>query len=118
PIYVCEAVAISDHESLLFKMRAQAAKAAACQRVHAGVDQPNLPVGCRAPGNFAGAIFQIDEEIAVVHDIVVEVLLDDLALVAASHEKIVEAMRGVEAHEVPEHGLAADLTHAYGAACG
>ena len=44
-----------------------------------------------------------------------KVLLDHLAFVAAGNEEILEAMAGIDAHDMPEHGLAPDFQHGLGA---
>jgi hypothetical protein len=46
-----------------------------------------------------------------MQEIIREIFLDDVALVAAADHEVVGAVRRVELHDVPEDGLAADLDH-------
>src|SRR6185436_3334141 len=42
------------------------------------------------------------------------ILLDDIALVPAADHEVVHAVGGIDLHDVPEDGLAADLDHRLG----
>ena len=47
-------------------------------------------------------------------EIVGEVLFDDIALVSATNNEIVDPVGGINLHHVPEDRLAADLHHGLG----
>jgi len=53
----------------------------------------------------------VEGDVGGVKKIIGEVLLDDVALVAAADDEIVDAVRGVELENVPENRQAADLNH-------
>ena len=50
-------------------------------------------------------------DVGHVQEIIGEIFLDDITLVAAADHEIVDAMRRIDLHDVPENGLAADLDH-------
>ena len=54
---------------------------------------------------------EIDREVALVRQVVREVLLDHVALVAAGDDEVADAEGRVVAHDVPEDGPAADRDH-------
>ena len=53
----------------------------------------------------------VERDVGHVQEVVREILLDDVALVAAADHEIVDAVRRVDLHDVPEDRLAADLDH-------
>ena len=53
----------------------------------------------------------VERDIRHVQEIVREIFLDDIALVASADHEIIGAVRRVELHDVPEDRLAADLDH-------
>ena len=53
----------------------------------------------------------VERDVRHVQEVVGEVLLDDVALVAAADDEVVDAVRRVDLHDVPEDRLAADLDH-------
>ena len=111
---VCQPITIGDHKGLVVQVRSQATQPATSQSIQAGVDQSDFPVGRRGLLHFAGTHFQIDEEIAVMHDVIVKVLFDDFAFVAARDDEVAEALLRIKIHNVPEHGFAADFDHRLG----
>ena len=49
-----------------------------------------------------------------MEEVVGEVFLDDVALIATAHDEIVDAVVGVELHDVPQNRPPADLNHGFG----
>ena len=49
-----------------------------------------------------------------MQEVVGEVFLDHVALVAAADHEVIDAVGGVDFHDVPENRLAADLDHRLG----
>ena len=58
---------------------------------------------------------QIKRNIRIIHEIIHEIFLDGFMLVAAQHHEIIKSIMGIDFHDVPEYGLAADLHHGLGA---
>ena len=54
---------------------------------------------------------RVDRHVGGVQEVVGEILLDHVALVAEADDEIVDAVMGVDLHDVPEDRLAADLDH-------
>lgn len=113
---VGEAVAIGHQERVFaFEVLCDAAQAASCARVVAGVDQGD------APGLGDGVVHghlvvgDVEGDVGGVQEVVGEVLLDDVALVTEADDKVVYSLLGVELEDVPKDGLAADLDHGLGA---
>jgi hypothetical protein len=46
--------------------------------------------------------------------VVGKILFDYVSLVAAANDELVDSMRGVRLHDVPQNGFAADLDHRLG----
>ena len=90
-------------------------EAAAGSGLFAGVDEGD------APGFGDGVVHghlvggHVEGHVGGVQEVVGEVLLDDVALVAAADDEVVDAVRGVELEDVPEDGQTADLDHGLGA---
>ena len=57
---------------------------------------------------------EADGEVVVHRLVIQEIFLDHVAAVAQAEHKIAEAVVGVELHDVPEDGAAADLDHRLG----
>ena len=49
-----------------------------------------------------------------MQEVVCKVFFDDIALVAAANDEVIDAMMGVNLHDVPQDGLAPDLDHGLG----
>src|SRR5262249_10806669 len=73
-----------------------------------------LPVEARRLEHPERAVLEIHDEVALPHGEVAEVLLDELALVAARDQEVGEAVARVQAHDVEEDRVAADLDHGLG----
>ena len=77
----------------------------------AGVDERHLP-GLRLPlvdGHRVEG--DVEGDVRHVEEVVGEILLDQIALVAAADHELVHAMGGIELHDMPEDRPAADLDH-------
>ena len=57
---------------------------------------------------------EVEGHIRVVHEVVGEVLLDHVALVAQADDEVVKAVMTVVLHDVPQNGVLADLGHRLG----
>ena len=60
-------------------------------------------------------VVHVEGDVGGVQEVVGEVLLDDVALVAAADDEVVDAVLRVDLEDVPEDGAAADLDHRLGA---
>ena len=58
---------------------------------------------------------EVKGHVGGVQEVVGEIFLDEIALVAEADDKVVHMMGGVDLHDVPEHGKAADFNHELGA---
>ena len=56
----------------------------------------------------------VEGDIAIVQEIIGKIFLDHVALVATADHKIVDAMVGIDLHDVPQHRQPADLHHRLG----
>lgn len=57
----------------------------------------------------------VEGDIRHMQKIIGEVFLDDVALVAAADNELIDAVTGVDLHDMPEDWHAADLHHGFGA---
>ena len=67
-----------------------------------------------APAPLHGSGGEIDREVARHVGKLQEEVLHHLGLVAERHHEFLEAVGGVELHDVPEHRMLADLHHRLG----
>src|ERR1700761_464909 len=59
-------------------------------------------------------LFHVEGDIGGVEEVVGEVLLDEVALVAAADDEVVDAVMGVDFEDVPQDRPAADFDHGLG----
>jgi len=64
-----------------------------------------------SPVKWRAQMRHIEGDVRHVKEIIGEILLDHIALVAAAHDEIVDAMTGIDLHDVPKDRLAADFDH-------
>lgn len=77
----------------------------------AGVDERHLP-GLRLTLVDRHRVEgDVEGDVGHVEEVVGEILLDQIALIAAADHEVVHAMGGIELHDVPENRPAADLDH-------
>ena len=111
---VGDTVAIGEAERLVAEILPHALDAAARHRLLAGVHQRHPPGLDAVAVGVHGVVVQVERHIGARQDVVAEVLLDHVALVAAADHEIVEAVGRVDLHDVPEDRLAADLDQRLG----
>ena len=64
--------------------------------------------------NFHAVIGDVESYIGHVKEVIGEVLLDDIALVAATNHEVVDSVVRINLHDVPKDGLAANFDHRLG----
>src|SRR5262249_23156165 len=108
------AVTIGQHEGSVADERSKPSHTPAGQRIETRIDKMNLPSLLMAapPLHLAGA--QIDREVARHVGELQKEVLHALGLVAERHDELLEAIGGIELHDVPEDGMLADLHHRLG----
>ena len=111
---VADAVAIGEAEVFAVEIGAHALEATAGHGLLAGVDQGDAPGLGVLLMHLHAVRTQVEGDIGHVQEIVSEIFLDQVALVAAADDEVVDAVGGVELHDMPEDGLAADLDHGLG----
>ena len=78
-----------------------------------GIDQGHLPWLCVTLVDLHRIILHVECDIGGVKEVVGEVFLDEVALVTATDDKVINAVCGIGFHDVPENGFAADLDHRF-----
>src|SRR6185369_1465427 len=112
---VGDAVAVGEAEALLVgDVVADAPQPAAGHRALAGVDQRHAPRLGVLLVHFHRVLGHVERDVRHVQEVVGEVLLDDVALVAAADDEVVDAAGRVDLQDVPEDRPAADLDHRLG----
>ena len=109
---VGNAVAIGKAEGLVvFDKIRNPLETAAGHGVFAGIDE-RYPPGLGMPFMyFHAVIHHVERYIRHVQEVIGEVLLDDIAFVAAANDEIVNAVMGVHLEDVPEDRFAANFDH-------
>lgn len=114
-IDVGNAVPVGDHEAIRVDVLCDALDARPFQGFRPGVGHGDAPVGHlrgRVVGRRAGG--EIHGEVRITHTVIVEILLDDLPLVAEGQHKILVTVPGVHGHDMPQHRTPADFDHRLG----
>ena len=99
---VPDAVPIGDHKGLVLQPFSEPQQPAARHGTYPRVDHSDAPVDTVAADNVAGAVLKIDEVVVGTGEITVKILFNAFALITARHEKILEAVSGINFHDVPE----------------
>ena len=110
-VEVCHTIAVSETELLLSHIFADSLQAACSHRVEPGIYDGNLPVLGVVLVELEAIVAQVECDIGVKQEIVHEVFLDDVLLVAGTDDEFVDAVCRIRLHDVPEDGLAANLNH-------
>ena len=91
-----------------------ALEAPTCHGFFASIDQ------CHPPGfgfqlvNFHAVVRKVERDIRHVQEVVREVFLDQVALVAAANNEVVYSVMGINFHDVPQDGFATNFDHGLG----
>jgi hypothetical protein len=113
---IADAVAIGHAEGVLVaQVIGDAQQAPAGHRSIAGVDQRHLP-GFGAPlVHLHPVLAHMEGDVGHVQEVIVEILLDHIALIAKADHEFLDAVSRVDLHDVPQDRPAADLDHRLGA---
>src|ERR1019366_9290418 len=82
--------------------------------VFARVNERYLPWFGIALVDLHSVVRNVKGDIRHVKEVICEVFLDDISLVAAADDKLIHAMCRIELHDVPEYRLTSDLHHRLG----
>ena len=63
--------------------------------------------------NLPRTIAHVERNIGHVQEVIREIFLDDIALVAKAEDKIADAVAAVDLHDVPQNRTAADFHHRF-----
>ena len=109
---VRQAVAVGHAERLArVQVLAHLQQPAAGHGLLAGVHQRDLPRLAAAIVVLDPVLPHVEGHVRLVQEVVREVLLHDVTLVAEAHDEIPDAERCVGFHDVPQDGTAPDLDH-------
>src|SRR2546423_1715443 len=108
-IKICHTVTIRQQKCVVFDVFFNSFNTRPCHGIKSGVGESNFPSGLRMTGNDLDILAaQLNREIIGEHFIVVEVILDDFALIAKAQDKVLEPVLAVGLHDVPEYRHSAD----------
>lgn len=82
--------------------------------VQPGIDHRDFPVLGMVIQNGGRIVGKVHGHIAVMTEIVGEILLDDILFITAADHEIVDAVMAVGFHDMPEDGFTTDLHHRFG----
>ena len=109
---VADAVAVREAEGFVADVFGHPLQSSAGHRCLAGVDERHRPRLDLVVAQLRHRLRpQVEPHVRHVQEVVGEEVLDDLALVAAADDEVVDPVRGVDLHDVPEDRLPADLDH-------
>src|SRR5581483_1086486 len=111
-VEIAKTVTIGEAERVFAgDVRGHALEAAAGQRVLAGVHERDAPRLDLALVHHHGVVGHVEGHVRHVQEIIGEIFLDDVALVAAADHELIHAVARIDLHDVPQDRLAADLDH-------
>src|SRR5665213_2617043 len=108
---VGETVAVGEAERFVADVVAHPQQPAAGHRVVAGVDQGHRPRFDGTVVDAHRALAHVEGDVRRVERVIGEELLDDVALVSAADDEVVDAVGRIRLHDMPEHRPAAELHH-------
>ena len=112
---IADAITVGEAEALfVLQETTDPSQAAAGLGMFAGVHQGDAPGFGVALEDVDVVGAEIDGEVGVVEQVVGEIFLDQIALVAQADDEVIDAMVGIGLEDVPEDGLATDLDHGLG----
>jgi hypothetical protein len=117
-VHIAHAIAIGHEECLVADIFAYPPETPAGHRVPSGLDQRDAPRldGPVVIDDIAGA--HVEGRARRAQHIVAKILLDDVALVAAADDEVVDPVCAVDFQDVPEDRLLADFDHRLGSDAG
>jgi len=114
-VHVADSVAVGETECVLaLDVFGHPPEAPAGLGFVAGIHQGDAPGFGVALVHLHCVLGHVEGHVRHVQEVVGEVLLDQVALVAAADHEIVNAVGGVDLHHMPKDRLAADLYHGLG----
>src|SRR6266702_8740521 len=111
-VHIRQPVAIGEAESLFVRhIRQNPLKPAACHRIDSCIDQSDPPRFTSVTMELHLVLFQIHRHIGGIEKIVGEILFYDDALIPQADDKVVDAMRRINIHDMPENRALTHLHH-------
>ena len=115
-IHVAYAVAVGHAEfGFTLKILGDPLEAPAGAGVIARVDKGHAPRLRDALMHLHAVLIHVESDVGHVEEVVGEILLDEVALVPAANDKVVDPVLRVDFKDVPEDRSAADFDHGFGA---
>src|SRR5205823_1114214 len=109
-----DTISVGEQEGVvILEIFADAMNALTRHRICAGIGQRNLPILFRVPG-MKFSLWLLSEEqrrVANVPEIIPEVFLNHLTLVAEAEDELFESVMRVRLHDVPQDRPVADRQH-------
>lgn len=114
-IHIGDTVTVSEAKSFfILHMIGHPLQASAGERLVARIHERDAPRLRLALMNFHPVVLHVEGDIGHVQEIVGEIFLDDIALVATADHEIIHAVGGIKFHDVPQHWLTANFDHGFG----
>ena len=108
-VEVGDAVAVGQAEGLVADVVADPPQPAAGHGLEPGVGEGDAPRLGGDAVDLDGVGREVDRQVVGAVEELEEVFLDEVALVAAADHEVVQAMRRIDLHDVPEHRHRADF---------
>ena len=114
-IEVCDAVTVGKHEGLVvLEPLLHALQTPTCLGVQPGVNQVHFPGEVVSPVDNGLPCRQIDSEIVIDGIKVQKVFFNNFRLIPKRNDELMDAVRGIDVHDVPQNRLTADFHHRLG----
>lgn len=111
-VQISHSITVGEAKQLfVFHVGRYASESAARHGVFASIDECHTPGLRLALMNFHSVTHHVEGYVGHVEEVVGEVLLDHIPLVAAADHKVIHAVSGVNFHDVPQDRFAADFDH-------
>ena len=114
-IDVRQTVAVGKAERIVVEEFSRSLETATRLRVFAGIDKGHAPRFRVLVVHLHFITGEVESNVRGMQEVVGEVLLHHVALVAQADHEVVDAKMRIELEDVPQHRLAADFDHRFGA---
>src|SRR5712692_7209262 len=110
-VEVAHAIPVGEAEGVVADVAAHALEPASGHRGFAGIDQRNLPGLHAVVEDLHFVVLHVEGHVGHVEEVVGEVLFDEITLVAAADNEVIDPVEGVQLHDMPQNRLSADFDH-------
>ena len=112
-VHIGKTVAVVEQEGLVADVFLHAVDAAASHGVQTGINHRHLPVFGVVVQYFQTVVGEVHRDVAIVHKVVRKILFDDILLISAADDKLIETELVIVFHDMPQDRFPPDFNHRF-----